>query len=120
MKISVSISGGETSCYMAKLVKDMYSANNEVIYTFANTGQEREETLVFLNECDKQWNLGIVWLEAVINPIKGEGTRHNVVTFETANRDGRVFEDMIKKYGIPNKAFPHCNRELKLVSSGSY
>jgi hypothetical protein len=118
-KIVVSISGGETSCYMAKIVKDNY-LDCEIVYIFANTGQEREETLVFLNECDKQFGLGVVWVESVITPEKGVGTKHRVVSFETANRNGDVFESMIDKYGIPNSSYPHCTRELKLSPIYSY
>ena len=79
-----------------------------------NTGLEDEETLVFIDKCDKTWGLDLVWLEASVNPIQNKGTTYTVVSFDTACRDGRLFEDTIKKYGIPNANYPHCNRELKL------
>ena len=59
-------------------------------------------------------------MEAVVNPNKGAGTKHKVVTFETASRKGEPFEAMIAKYGIPNMKHPHCTRELKQRAIESY
>ena len=92
----------------------------DALFLFANTGQEREETLVFVDACDKAFGLGVVWLEARVNPIKRKATQFTVVDYHTADRNGRVFEDVIKKYGIPNQAYPHCNRELKLAPINTY
>jgi hypothetical protein len=66
-----------------------------------------------LNECDKRWGLNLAWIEADVQTGKGNGTKHKQVTFETASRNGEPFEEMIQKYGIPNKGYPHCTRELK-------
>jgi len=87
---------------------------------FANTGQEDEETLIFVHECDVRWNLGVIWVEAVISPVKGAGTKHKIVTFETACRDKSLFVAMCAKYGLPNNGFMHCTRELKLRPMISY
>lgn len=104
---------------MAQVLMD-YASDREKAVVFANTGKERPETLDFVNECDKRWGLGVVWVEAVINPIFGKGTRHKVVDYATASRDGSPFEAVIAKYGITNKAFPHCTRELKKYAIASY
>ena len=113
-KMWVSISGGRTSAYMAiKLLQD-YSDRFAFIFVYANTGEENEETLLFLDRIDREFNLNIVWIEAVINPEKGKGTTHKIVDFKTASRNSEPFEEMIKKYGIPNKSYPHCTRELKI------
>lgn len=82
-------------------------------FVFANTGKENEETLAFVNECDKRWGLNVVWLEAKIDPEKGKGTSYNIVDFEAASRDGAPFWAMYEKYGLPNNMAPHCTRELK-------
>lgn len=119
-RLKVSFSGGKSSALMAKLIKENCSDEYEIIYTIANTGEEREETLIFADKCDKEWGLNLIWLEAVINPESGEGTRHKVVTFETASRNGEPFEAMIRKYGVPNLTFKPCNRELKLSAMKSY
>lgn len=119
-KLWVSISGGRSSAYMAIKLKQEYSDRFDLIFVFANTGLEHEETLIFLDKVDRKFHLNTVWIEAVIDPVSGQGTRHKVVDFATACRDGRVFEEMINVYGIPNKAYPHCNRELKISAMNSY
>ena len=119
LPLLISFSGGRTSAFMAKYLMERY-CNRQKVVVFANTGKEREETLQFINECDKRWNLNVVWIEAEINFEIGKGTSFKIVDFETASRTGEPFEAMIKKYGIPNKAFPHCTRELKQVCIKKY
>tara|TARA_R100001244_G_scaffold105520_1_gene78269 strand:- start:268 stop:1254 length:987 start_codon:yes stop_codon:yes gene_type:complete len=116
-KIAISFSGGKTSAYMTKMLMDRFrdDPEYEVVVTFANTGEEHEETLKFVDRCDKAFDLDVVWLEAEVIPEKGVGTTFRVVDFESASRDGRPFEDVIKKYGIPNKSYNHCTRETKLA-----
>lgn len=97
MNLSISFSGGKTSAYMTKwLLDNKLNDFDNVVITFANTGQELEETLEFVNRCDKEWNLGVVWLEALVDPVKGNGTKFRRVTFETASRNGEPFEEYIK------------------------
>ena len=119
-KLWVSISGGRTSAYLAIKLQNEYSDRYDLKFIYANTGQEHEETLLFLDRIDRKFSLNIVWLEAVINPISGKGTTHKIIRFETASRKGEPFEDMIKVYGIPNPSYPHCNRELKIRAMNSY
>lgn len=80
-----------------------------------NTGAEDERTLEFVNRCDKEFNLNLAWLEADIIHGERTGTKYKVVNFETAARNSEPFYEMVKKYGIPNQSYPHCNRELKLA-----
>lgn len=110
--IFVSVSGGETSWFMAKIIKDHMSDKN-LLFGFANTGREREETLEFNKKCSDLFGIKLHWIEAVVHHGKRKGCTHKIVDYETADRSGRVFEDVISKYGIPNVAFPHCTRELK-------
>lgn len=116
----ISFSGGETSALMTQLLltkwRDRYA---DVIVVFANTGQENEATLEFVRDCDATFGFNTVWLEAM--PQQGKiGTKHRVVNFSTASRDGEPFEAVINKYGIPNQKFPQCTRELKLRPMQSY
>jgi 3'-phosphoadenosine 5'-phosphosulfate sulfotransferase (PAPS reductase)/FAD synthetase len=113
-KIICSFSGGRTSAFMANLLLQNYK-RDDLLFVFANTGKENPETLDFINECDKRWNLGVVWIEAVVNFEKGKGTGYRIVDYKTASRNGEPFSDVNKKYGIPNKHQPHCTRELKEV-----
>jgi len=90
------------------------------LYIFANTGKELPETLDFINKCDKEWSLGIVWIEAFVNPERGEGTSYKVVNYDRANRTGKPFEDVIRKYGMPNFMGSHCTREMKMNPISKY
>lgn len=119
-KLLVSFSGGLTSAYMTKWCLDNLSNSYEIVVVFANTGKEREETLEFVSECDKRFGFNTVWVEASVKEGKGNGTSYKIVTFETASRKGKPFEDVIKKYGIPNVKYLHCTRELKTVPIHKY
>lgn len=122
-RIFISFSGGKTSAYMTKMLLDHFRKNDpskRVVVLFANTGQEHEETLKFVDRCDKEFGFGTVWLEAVVSPKYGEGIAHRVVNFETASRKGEPFEGVIAKYGIPNAASPSCTRDTKLAPMRSY
>jgi len=112
--IFCTVSAGYSSVMMALKIKEWYPGH-EIIYAMANTSKEREESLQFMDECDKYFSLNISWIEAVINQERGKGTNFNVVDFDNLKRNGEIFEEGIKKYGIPSKINKWCNRELKLV-----
>lgn len=115
----IQFSGGRTSAFMTKFLFELWP-DREKHVLFENTGKEDERTLEFVNECDKRWNLGVVWLEAVVHYDARKACTHKIVTFETASRNGEPYEAVIKKYGIPNLGFPHCTRELKTNVCNSY
>lgn len=117
----ISFSGGRTSAFMAKYINENPNFNKyRKLFLFANTGKEKEETLIFVNKCDKEFGLNVVWLEAKVDPKKGNGTNYKIVDFETASRNGEPFEAVIKKYGLPSKLYRHCTRELKVVPIHKY
>lgn len=115
-KLLVSFSGGRTSAWMSKILKEEYADRYELLFVFANTGEEHENTLRFVDQCDRAFDLNLVWVEADIVHRLRASTGYRVVDFNTATRSGvgGPFEEMIKKYGIPNRNYPHCTRELKL------
>ena len=92
----------------------------EVELVFVNTSQENEATLEFVHECEMAFGWNVVWLEAVVNFGERKSNSHRIVNYDTANRDGQVYEDHIKKYGVPNSKFQHCTRGLKLEPIKSY
>lgn len=112
-KLLVSFSGGRTSAYMSRLLKSCYADKYELLFVFANTGEEHENTLRFVDQCDKAFRLNLVWVEAETTHARGVGVKARIVTFDTASRAGEPFEQVIRKHGIPNRNFPHCTRELK-------
>lgn len=109
----ISFSGGETSAMMTSMILKLALERYEkTVVVFANTGEENEATLQFVAECDRQFQFGTVWLEAVVHPGR-VGTMYKMVNVQTAARHGEPYEAVIQKYGIPNNKFPHCTRELK-------
>ena len=119
-KLLISFSGGETSAYLAKWLLDNKSDIYKMVFVFANTGDEEEETLKFIKKCAKVWGIKIIWVEAVVHHNKRISSSHKIVNFKTASRKREPFVEVIKKYGIPNQNFLHCNRELKLNPIKSY
>jgi len=119
-KLLVSVSGGETSLFMAIWLWLHKQDEYEIIFVFANTGQENEETLIFLKKCAEHFGINIIWIEADVKYGKGNGTRFKLTDFENASRNGEAFEAVIKKYGIPNTSFLHCTRELKINPIKAY
>jgi len=119
-KLLISFSGGETSGYMAKRLTEDFRDTHEIIALFANTGQENEESLVFVDICDREFGLNVVWIEADVQVESGKGTQANVVSFQTASRSGEPFEEVIKKYGLPNPTNFVCTRELKITPMQNY
>lgn len=116
----VSFSGGRTSGYMCAWLLENWSDKYHFIFVFANTGLEHPATLKFVDQCDKHFGLNLIWVEMVVNPVKNKGSTHVVVDYDSACRDRRLFEDMVKVYGIPNPDMPHCNRELKIAPIQDY
>lgn len=120
-KILILFSGGRTSAFMCKLILEHPKYKDyEKLFVFSNTGKEREETLCFVDKCDKEFDLKLVWVEADISQTKGEGTNFKIVDFRKASRNGEPFDKLNKKYGLPSKLWRHCTRELKEVPIHKY
>lgn len=91
----------------------------EAIVCFANTGKEEEETLDFVRDCSFYWQVPITWLEYVSDPEPSK--RFKVVSYETANRTGEPFEQVIRHYGkLPNPINKSCTAELKIRAVGRF
>ncbi len=118
----VSFSGGETSAFMAQWLNNHYDefGYENIVFVFANTGLENEQTLEFVDRCDKHFKLCVQWVESDVKFGQRKGTGYYTTNFENASRKGEPFENVIKKYGIPNQATPHCTRELKQAPIQSF
>lgn len=119
-KLLISFSGGRTSAFMAKWCLENLRNEFTMEVVFANTGKEREETLEFVDKCNKCFDFGCTWVEAIHNPIHGKGVRAKEVNFINASRNGEPFEELIKKHGIPNVANASCTRNLKRYAIHSF
>lgn len=138
-KYLMSISGGRSSVMLAKLLIDTQklkavdvilggfyvhtkyvNEKDQYAFVFANTSREKEATLEFMRDVELNFGIRVTWVEAVVDFRKNKGTKHRVVTFETAKRNGEIYEDVIKAYGLPDINFPHCTREMKQVTIRSF
>lgn len=115
----ISFSGGRTSAYMLWRVLQSNDAKlpADVVVCFANTGKEDEATLRFVRDCAVAWDVPIVWLE-----FRDTESRYEVVTFETASRDGQPFEAIVFQRGgvLPNRVARYCSSELKTRTMHRY
>ena len=112
----ISFSGGRTSAYMLYRVLQAHdmSLPDDAVVCFANTGKECEETLEFVRDCSAHWGVPITWLEYA-------DVDYNVVTYETASRNGEPFERLIRKRNyLPNPVTRFCTQELKIRPIARY
>ena len=119
----ISFSGGRTSAYMLWRILEANDGKlpEDAIVCFANTGKENEATLDFVNECSKNWEVPIVWLEYKWSekPID----RFKIVSYETAARNGEPFASSIWQNGKPyllNSVQRICTINTKIKPIESY
>jgi 3'-phosphoadenosine 5'-phosphosulfate sulfotransferase (PAPS reductase)/FAD synthetase len=114
----ISFSGGRTSAYMLWRVLQAHdmSLPKDCVVCFANTGKEDEATLRFVQRVSEEWAVPIVWLE-----FRDTEERFEVVSFETASRNGEPFEALIRKRNyLPNPVTRFCTIDLKIRPIGRY
>lgn len=115
--VQIAFSGGRTSAFMLRQILD---ANGDlpdrVVVTFQNTGREMPETLDFVAEVALRWGVRIVWLE-----YRGTAPLFEVVSHNSASRDGRPFDELIeRKRYLPNVMQRFCTQELKIRTAKRY
>lgn len=134
--VLLSVSGGRTSHYMiryfldnrAEVAERLGIKESELEYklVFANTGLEHDDTLRFVRDTAKHFNVEIVWVEGV--PVFGErvATQHRIVNYDTAYRLDQ-YKDInhpytahVRRYGVPTISKVNCTREMKRNAINSY
>lgn len=119
-RLAISFSGGRSSAVMLKRCLELYGDSHEILITFANTGCEHEETLKFVDAVDRHFADGrVVWIEGEFHE-HGKGPTANVVTYETASRNGEPFRKAIEKHGVFAPTHPQCTSRLKEEPMISY
>lgn len=117
----ISFSGGRTSAFMLRQIMDAHGGTlpEYVIVSFQNTGKEAPETLDFIEECSKRWDVPIVWLEYEENAIRGNWFK--VVNHNSASRNGEPFTAVMNKYSAaPSGRNRFCTGILKVQTSQKY
>lgn len=120
--LMVTVSGGRSSAMMARHIQqsELYTDYNKV-YVFANTGQERYETIAFLSNIVNIWGIPLNIVEAVGSNVMGVGVSYQLVDFGTLNMDSKPFADVVMHKnkgtfdGLPNQASPYCSESLKTI-----
>ena len=103
----IGISGGRTSGQMVYKILEAHGGvlPPDVHLFFQNTGKEREETLVFIDQIAKRWNVNIVWMEwCRVYGQPDDAPWYKLVDFETASRNGEPFTMMLEYYAAYRKA----------------
>lgn len=128
----IGFSGGRSSGYMLYHILETHGGQlpEGVHVTFQNTGKERNETLDFIRECQRHWNVPITWLE--FDGVYGQGLSWKVVSHETASRNGEPFDLMLQYYAdyrreekgeppiLPNPVNRMCTDRMKIKASTWY
>ena len=118
--VAIAFSGGRTSAYMLHQIiaaNGLDAVNSErVVVSFQNTGREMPETLDFVQECSDRWGVRVVWLE-----YRPDDPRFEVVSHNSASRNGEPFEALIRKRKfLPNRVARFCTAELKVHAMSRY
>lgn len=120
--LMVTVSGGRSSAMAARYVQTSEKYKDyQKVYVFANTGQERKETIDFLKDIVKYWEIPLVMVEGVYSTEMGVGVGYKIVDFDTLSMNSEPFTGAIMhknkgEYdGLPNSEAPYCSEMLKTI-----
>lgn len=128
----ISFSGGRTSGYMLHKILEAHDGqlSDDVFVQFSNTGKEMPQTLDFVHECSKRWNVDVIWFE--YRKINNE---HNYcqTNYEEASRQGEPFKELLDTYKykrtqkgmeetgiLPNPVMRFCTQYLKINNTRNF
>lgn len=115
--VQIAFSGGRTSAFMLHQILEANGGlPDRCIVSFQNTGREMPETLDFVAEVGRRWNVPIVWLEYL-----PKAPHFQIVSHNSASRNGEPFDALIdKKQYLPNQQTRICTIELKVRTAKRY
>lgn len=115
--IIVAFSGGESSAYALRLILEKFGVTHKIIICFCNTGEEKEETLIFVKKISEFFNVKVVWLQYESKrgfKIVDFNTAYRITEFERENEyPEHPFHLYVKDYGLPQYPNRTCTREMK-------
>lgn len=117
--VLISFSGGRTSGYMLhQILKANGDLPDRAKVVFANTGREMPETLDFVHECGRRWQVPIVWLEYTRRDNK---VGFDVVSHNSASRNGEPLATLFRSRSyLPNVMQRFCTQEAKVKTIKRY
>lgn len=113
----LSFSFGRSSAYLLwRVLQANHGLPKEALILSCNTGKEDEASLAFGREVSQRWGVPITLLEY------RQGAGFEVVSFETASRNGEPFEAVITQRGgvLPNPRSRYCSSEMKTRTMHRY
>lgn len=124
-KRTINFSGGRSSAFMLWNIVKEHGGElpPNVAVIFCNTGKEREETLVFVDQVQRHLGIPITWLEYryrwdARGGIKDPKNSYVKVDYDTASRSGTPFNQLITKGQIlPNVRLRKCTAEMKIETT---
>lgn len=119
-KLLISFSGGRTSAMMTKWMLENLKHEYEMKVCFANTGKEREETLQFVDKCDKEFGFNVIWIEAKKDERYKMTPTFKITDYKNASRNGEPFELLFSILGLVNQNRPKCTEYLKIEPIHKY
>lgn len=108
----VSFSGGRTSAFLVYLMEQERRKGAEVHYVFMDTGAEHPKTYEFIRNLVTVWGIPLVCIRMVALPMN-KGVTYREVDVDDIGTDLVPFRDMLRKYGAPDAARPHCSNKMK-------
>ena len=121
----ISFSGGRTSGYMLYKILQAHSGvlPDYCRVVFCNTGKEMQQTLDFVNDCQKNWGVNIDWLE--LSGVDKHGYKptensrdwifkYRITDYDNCFKNGEPFETLINHYNkLPNATNRFCTYLMK-------
>ena len=108
----VSFSGGRTSAFLVYLMEQERQRGADVHYVFMDTGAEHPKTYDFIRNIVSVWGVPITCIRMKAMPMN-KGVSYTVIDANELKPDLVPFRDMLKKYGAPDVARPHCSNKMK-------
>lgn len=119
LKKVVSFSGGRTSAYLCKLMKDMYGDNVDFVYM--DTGMEHPKTYEFIRNVNNKFNLNLTCIKIEIKEALGDGGTYKIVDIDSLKWDLTLFGKVIDKHGVPyNPGGAYCTDRMKFSAFKKY
>lgn len=149
-RVQVSFSGGRTSAYMLnRLIEangDAVRDEDRVQVIFSNTGREMPQTLDFVAEVGRRWQVPIAWAEwrprvtddvrffddedaaglrcrdwVASEAVGEDAPRYALTGRQGADSEGLLFEAFVRqKRFLPNQRFRMCTQHLKVRPARDY
>ena len=110
----VSFSGGRTSAYLVYQKNQERLKGDAIHFLFMDTGAEHPATYKFIRDVVANWNIPLICLRVVVNPVLGKGNGYRIVPLDEIGPDLQPMRDICAKYGTPYIHGPFCTRTMKM------